>query len=219
MTNKRYPKKEPITNTANEAPDWPTVPGFPAGLLDNGAGILRQEARGTQELSEARGARLPTQGTSTPDEIERCKAIGIKLGPVVSGDPLFRQAQLPAGWTTAPSHEDSRTTDILDQHGNRRGYVWYKAASYDRAAYLVILTRYWPEGDYSDQSYFCVIVTDRATGKPIWGPPAPLTRPQGQSSPAVWKAYDKAKNDQLGEARAWLDTNYPAWKSPAAYWP
>lgn len=214
-------KKKPalITNTAGQHPGI-VLPGFPIGLADNGRSILAQEARGTREVASASGTRLPVEGTSTLEDQDRCHAVGIRLGPKVPGDPIFREAQLPEGWTTQPSREDSRTTNIVDANGHVRGYIWYKAASYDRRAYLRILARYWPEPSYTNpHSRMCYIVKDRADGKAIWTSQT-LERPKpGTDKPSAWQAYEEAQNGCARAASEWLDKTFPDWKNPGAYWP
>jgi len=219
---KKSDKTLVITNT-QDRPEWPTLPGYPSGLLDGGRGILQQEARGTREVAAANGTRLPRDGTTRFEDADRCKAVGIILGKPVEGDDLFREAQLPKEWTTTYSPEDSRTTLILDAKGSRRGHIWYKAASYDRSAYLCIYNRYWVQEIYPDRSDYSMsrcVVRDRVTSNNLWESPA-LVSPAKRSgaTPVDWKAYEAERQARFAEATAWLDQNFPEWKNPAAYWP
>ncbi|MEV0586352.1 hypothetical protein [Nonomuraea sp. NPDC050310] len=64
--------------------------------------------------------------------------LGFELGDLVDGDPLFRYACLPEGWTRKPS-DGPRTGYLVDERGQRRAVLWYKAAPYDRRATLTLL--------------------------------------------------------------------------------
>lgn len=107
------------------------------GSRDGGSGaILRQEAEGQRQLVNS--DKLPTDmgGPGAQAEFE---ALGFTFGAEVPGDPLFRTATLPAGWTRQAS-DHSMHSHILDQHGRRRVGVFYKAAFYDRRADMRLVT-------------------------------------------------------------------------------
>lgn len=171
------------------------------------ADILRQEAAGTATF--AAGDTLPLQGSTTPAEQATLTALGFVLGEPV--DDLFRAARLPAGWRKAPSPEDSRTTLLFDAQGRKRGFVWYKAAFYDRAAYLSLTRRYSPSLDYSTTwetgPRFAVV---RDQGAVIWRSD-PIARPQ---RPEDFQQQDAI----LAAAKAWVAEHFPDWENPAAYW-
>lgn len=63
--------------------------------------------------------------------------LGFELGPEVDGDPLFREARLPAGWSRQ-SGEHTMWSYLVDGSGKRRVAMFYKAAYYDRGAHLSI---------------------------------------------------------------------------------
>ena len=66
--------------------------------------------------------------------VEELKELGFEVGELVDGDPLFRQAKLPESWTKdAGNHY---WTYILDEKGTQRFSVFYKAAFYDRDAFM-----------------------------------------------------------------------------------
>lgn len=193
--------------------------GFPAGLFDGGAGVIREERQGTEALVKANGARLPMDGTTTPDEQERCRAVGITLGATVRGDALFREATLPTGWATKPSPDDHRTTLLCDDKGQTRGVIWYKAASYDRKANMYLRTRYAVEGEYPGEGRMRTVAKDRSTGDNVWES-AWLESPARKkgATPADWQAYEEAQQAQREAAVAILDGLYPDWQNVAAYW-
>jgi hypothetical protein len=119
-------KKAPTNTTAEVAQDpmRALVTGLPGE-------IERMEARGQREFTEA--DVLPVDGL---DE-ERLTALGFRLGDVVPGDPLFRYAEMPPGWRkVATGH--SMWSNIVDEQGLTRIEVFYKAAYYDRRAFVRI---------------------------------------------------------------------------------
>lgn len=89
-------------------------------------GIEAQEARGQQEL--ARSSQLPTDGLSAMPE-----GTGIVVKGESSGDELFSDVALPAGWKIQPT-EHSMWSDLIDADGVKRASIFYKAAFYDRVA-------------------------------------------------------------------------------------
>lgn len=139
-----------ITNTRDLVSAVPLY-----GLIvgeNGGRGIREQERAGQSEVQYA--DQIPTSfdpnmeemkalGCDTPDDLLRL--VGFTLGPVTPGDPLFRAATLPPGWTKRRTDHDLYT-DFLDAEGNKRGGIMYKAAFYDRSA------RMWLERPYVKES-------------------------------------------------------------------
>lgn len=70
-------------------------------------------------------------------DVDGLKAAGVVFGELVEGDPLFRYVTLPPGWTKEPT-EHSMWSRLFDDRGNERAMVFYKAAFYDRSAFLSI---------------------------------------------------------------------------------
>lgn len=189
--------------------------GYPAGFIDDGREILSQERQGARETMV--GTRLPLDGTTKLEDVQRCEAIGIKLGKPI--DDLFREATLPTGWKIAGSPDDHRTTILRDEKGSQRGYIWCKAAYYDRCAYLRIQTRYWAQGDYlSGNGGFRVVVYDRVEQKNIWEAPEILRAPDFTGTAEDWRKYEDAQQAQFRDAEGWLSERYPDWRNVAAYW-
>lgn len=92
--------------------------------------ILRQEKLGQQELVQSE-----TLPTNMGGEESAFEAIGIKLGDPVPDDPLFRYVTLPEGWKHIEHVDHDMWSYIVDQDGNERVAVFYKAAFYDRRAH------------------------------------------------------------------------------------
>lgn len=111
-----------VTNTTN------ADPMLTLAEVVFGGGIESQEARGQQELVNAEV--LPAQG-----DWEALEAIGIKKGRSVDDDPLFVEATLPEGWKKKAT-EHSMWSMVVDETGKERASIFYKAAFYDRAAFI-----------------------------------------------------------------------------------
>lgn len=94
--------------------------------------VEEQEAAGQREI--VRADVIPAKGYSD----DALTVLGFTLGPAVDGDPQFRRAALPEGWTRKPA-EDPRGSYLLDDLDRRRCTIFYKAAFYDRDAYLTVV--------------------------------------------------------------------------------
>jgi hypothetical protein len=87
------------------------------------------EARGQSELINS--TKLPVQGSNNPEIL----AMGITFGDVTPGDDLFREATLPEGWKKEGS-DHAMWSYIVDDEGTQRVAIFYKAAFYDRDAFM-----------------------------------------------------------------------------------
>lgn len=92
------------------------------------------------EDMEAEGQRQFVHSDRIPTELHDCTeddliALGFVLGDPDPGDKLFRAATLPAGWSRAGS-DHAMWSYLLDGNGRQRAAVFYKAAFYDRRAFL-----------------------------------------------------------------------------------
>jgi hypothetical protein len=93
-------------------------------------GIEAQEQRGQDEL--VRSEVLPAKG-----DWEELTKLGFVKGEPVNGDPLFVHAKLPAGWKKKGS-DHAMWSYVLDEKGEERASIFYKAACYDRDAFISI---------------------------------------------------------------------------------
>lgn len=96
--------------------------GNPSGYIEG------MEARGQQELINSQS--VPTEGS------EALVSLGVVLGDPDPDDPLFRPAQLPEGWKLVPAPDHSMWNYIVDGEGKRQAAIFYKAAYYDRRAFV-----------------------------------------------------------------------------------
>lgn len=185
---------------------------------DTSGAIERQEARGQAML--VRSSILPKRGTIEPSqgdgpyraEMER---LGFTFGE--DADDLFVQCQLPHGWELRPT-DHSMWSRLYDEHGRERAAIFYKAAFYDRKAFVSWTPRYavrrhhaatpdLPE-DYNpanrEEHVVCFTVCD--AGRVIW-------------HGAPYRNYDLALDEERREeARTWLTAHYPQHDNPFAYW-
>lgn len=100
-------------------------------------GIEEQEAEGAAAMQATDCEIIPTEINGGTEQ--DLTAIGFVLGPVVKADPLFREATLPAGWKRVGTGH-AMWTHLVDEHGRERVAMFYKAAYYDRSAFLRVNT-------------------------------------------------------------------------------
>ena len=113
-----------VTNTSlTPSPEW-----LSGG---NPNAILQQEAQGQNEFVNS--AVLPKKiNGGNRAEFE---AIGIVFHDPVEGDPLFINCTLPQGWTKQKT-DHSMWSNLVDEQGKIRATIFYKAAFYDRDAFM-----------------------------------------------------------------------------------
>lgn len=95
--------------------------------------IGAQERAGQSQLVHS--DRLPTKLHSPRAEFE---ALGFTFGEPDPRDPMFAPATLPDGWKREGS-DHAMWSYIVDQHGRRRASIFYKAAFYDRDAFMGLI--------------------------------------------------------------------------------
>lgn len=184
-------------------------------------GIERQEAQGQADF---------VANDTLPIKCNYCKRSELEGMGIVYGEPvddLFVEVQLPPGWKKQPT-EHSMWSDLLDDKGRKRASIFYKAAFYDREAFIGTRRRYslqvQPVGGYKDGYEFCewrAEVID--CNKAIWfsktiAPGAPYPKQGDKRARRVWLAWNDEKK-RIGKlAEAWLDEHKPEWRDVLAYW-
>mgnify|MGYP001592052302 CR=1 FL=1 len=103
---------------------------------DTDAVIGAQEQAGQRQVVHSQS--LPTALHSPREEFEN---LGFTFGQPDPHDPLFTPATLPDGWKREGS-DHAMWSHIVDQAGRRRASVFYKAAFYDRDAFVSLTTVY-----------------------------------------------------------------------------
>lgn len=124
--------------------------------------IERMEAQGQREMVNS--TALPTRLNSGTEA--DLIALGFTFGDKVQGDPLFRQATLPDGWKREGS-DHAMWSYIVDELGRRRVSIFYKAAFYDRDAFLNVNTVYGYVGE-------CLAEMRQPIGDDVWATPKQL---------------------------------------------
>ena len=199
--------KKKITNTEN-SPEWGWVMG------GNPRAIEEQERQGQQELVEA-SYNVDTQqlprNCNFPrgiDVLRQYEELGVTRIMEDQGDPLFVTASLPKGWKIVPT-DHSMWSRLLDDKGRERASIFYKAAFYDRDAFINFNHRYIStseylekkEGDKYHPKYYCV--KDISTDKELF----------------TTKATEEYDDSDLRElADNFLNENFPDHKKITAYW-
>lgn len=102
----------------------------------NPGAIERQEVEGQKQLTES--SQLPVSGVidgSFDQAFYMYESLGIKVISPSENDPLFFDVVLPNGWKINPTSHPM-WSDLVDQDGNKKGHIFYKAAFYDRNAFF-----------------------------------------------------------------------------------
>lgn len=184
-----------------------------AGDLENAriastpGGIVAQEAAG-QRMLVGNGALLPRRINSYPQVVwsQVEAATGIVRGK--DHDDLFAEVTLPEGWHLVPTNHNM-WSDLVDAKGGKRASIFFKAAFYDRSAYLSFNSRYVVMVKYNDDTGVrSVYVLDQQTGQKV--------QELGECSTKAdaYQEYDRLQT----KGNEWLEANYPDHRNPFAYW-
>lgn len=95
--------------------------------------IMRQEKRGQEKLVNSEVLPKRINGRGTRADLEK---MGIVFGK--EADDLFIYVTLPKGWKKEGTEHSSMWSLLLDETGKERASIFYKAAFYDRDAFLNI---------------------------------------------------------------------------------
>jgi hypothetical protein len=118
--------------------------------------IERQEKRGQRTIE--RSEKLPLNknkhtGKEDPTYKDKLTVMGIAIGEEI--DDLFMSVQLPEGWRIKGT-DHSMWSNLVDDEGRNRASIFYKAAFYDRDAYLSFNKRFsvsYKISDYDEKLY------------------------------------------------------------------
>lgn len=203
--NPVFAKACKITNTAAEMRRNPGLVALGALTMGTGGSIEASEARGQQELVASE--QLPTRlrGCTEADLTK----LGFVLGAAEPGDPLFRAAKLPPGWVKRATPR-SMWSDIVDDRGRNRFVLFYKAAFYDRDAYMRIVPRFTIDtyADTATPDHRAVLIVN-SNGTEFH-----------RIGEYKWKDDVTAGTSAALalQAAAWLAENYPDHENVFAYW-
>lgn len=98
---------------------------------DGSQAILDQEAAG--QTSFVSSETLPTDMNEADKEYLESR--GVVFLETVDGDPIFQYVELPKGWSKQAT-DHSMWSNLVDNNGNKVASIFYKAAFYDRSAFL-----------------------------------------------------------------------------------
>ena len=150
--------------------------------------------------AEACGQTELVQSTQLPRKMDpdNCRVYLESLGFTFTEgtDALFIDATMPAGWTKRAT-DHAMWTDLLDPQGHVRACIFYKAASYHREAFMMLMCRYNCVRAKRDGVYVCQI-TDCGV--------------------VIHETEPIAADTARAAARAWLAEHYPQHDDPTAYW-
>jgi hypothetical protein len=181
-------------------------------------GLMKGSSDGLIEEQEKRGQSKVIDSEVLPKKFNYCtkeqfEKMGIVFGK--DADDLFCYVDFPKGWKKERM-DNPLWSKLVDEKGRKRALIFYKAAFYDRDAFLNISSRYSysyfettdENGDYVDQNvatHFSTYITD--CGNPI-------------KCIAVRKReYGSEESDiHSNMARKWLEKNFPDYENPLAYW-
>jgi hypothetical protein len=186
-----------------------------AALSGNMENLLAAVTPGGIELQEKRGQIEQSFSNTLPLELQGGRANFEKLGFVFGLEyGLFVDAKFPDGWRKKPT-DHAMWTEIVDEKGRKRGMIFYKAAFYDQRAHAFLESRFLVENDYGDKERnvwvadACGKVDKRISG---------LQVPKWSGDRAEAERLERIIYSARQELTEWLNTNYPDWESPLAYW-
>ena len=203
-----------------------------AAMLGGGEGLIEaSERQGQQQATgcgRSRSVSLPANldrynhGCEAGTTKQRLESLSIEFPG--GGDDVLQPALLPPGWRLEPT-DHSMWSDLVDANGNKRGSMFYKAAFYNRSAFIRLEHRYTATSEFGEQNeagrpidenkYRRSCVVDNQTGEHLhesdW---QPKPKGEGDEERAIWTAQDTADL----AARTWLTEHYPDHDDPMAYW-
>jgi len=136
-------KKKPV-NTAEQAKSDTLMSGWIMGGAPEK--IVAQEKAGQSSFVDSTTLPKVTNNYGY-DTVAILKKAGVKFLGAVEGDPLFQYVELPPGWKKVPT-DDSMWSKVVDEKGRQRVRIFYKAAFYDRDAFMSASGRYSYQFDY-----------------------------------------------------------------------
>jgi hypothetical protein len=181
------------------------------GGLRPGA-IERQERQGQADLVAS--SRLPISGLLGPERAT-WEAMGIEIDDTPSDDDLFVNVKLPPGWRLKPTDHDM-WSDLLDAKDRARARIFYKAAFYDRRAFIRPVTRFSIEQDYDrGDNVYQFQVKD---GEKVAYTSQEAHRIEGRG-PDVYDQNEALRVGLERECAEWLKSRgVEDYKNPALHW-
>jgi hypothetical protein len=227
MTKKK--ERNPIINTTTQPPELHLLGALGDSMHRKhpGSFIEDMEARGQHQLV-SQSSRLPTEGLTSgrggeldPELRKLWEALGFKIGQPVEGDPIFTNVELSEGWTIKAT-DHSMSSDLLDAKGRKRASVFYKAAFYDRSAFIRLNNRFFIGVEYrkktSEDRHRRHLVIDTATNVGGDDPTLYGYADYPNGGVRLVTKWTKDLDGNRTKCLAWLNKQYPRWEDPTAYW-
>lgn len=189
------------TDTTRETQSNPLDFLAAAMVMGSSNAIERQEAQGQHELVNSEA--LPYRG-SNGETRQILESWGFKFGDY-DGKDLFIEVEMPQGWKKAAT-DHSMWSKLLDDRGRERASIFYKAAFYDRDAFMILTPRFSVHKRYSDDGV--------AIGVEVKDGVAVLHEIPFPTS----LGFDASREERLAQAVAWLVEHFPDYQNVAAYW-
>lgn len=189
-----------VTDTAAEVRRDPLL-GAVIGAFPGG--IEAQEARGQGELVAS--DTLPTEGLEAFRKV--IEAAGGSIASPVKCDEMFTVVVLPAGWKKEGT-DHSMWSNLVDAKGRKRAAIFYKAAFYDRSAFITPTRCITCERDYEIETelVYRVLRNGAEVLHEIRRP-----KPGGRE---LFRAEDSIR----AEVVAWMNEHFPQHEDLNAYW-
>ena len=175
--------------------------------------IEAQEKQGQEQLEKS--MQLPKNlgyGQLAKDVYE---SLGFVVIGESKGDSLFLDVQMPEGWSKKAT-DHSMWTDLFDYSGSKRASIFYKAAFYDRDAFIRFANRYEVHSNYDKNEEggllkdgnkvmmsYCVF--DNKEQKALF------------SVPKEFMNYDEER-EARDKCKEYLEANFPDKDNVVAYW-
>ncbi len=218
-----------VTNTENNPRiDW--LGGF------NPNAIVKQEAKGQEEFVESLQLPKKSNGDDEKNVAALYHKLGIQTFPTSKGDDLFIGAKLPKGWEKKAT-DHSMWSDLLDDKGRKRASIFYKAAFYDRDAFISFNKRYSiqvdrigfikndysrKDGEYASNSTpMCGVFKDwdnTIIFKTVEVDCHIAYKPTGGYTKEYAEAYSELEARFRKECLEFMEKNFPNYLDIAAYW-
>lgn len=140
--------------------------------------------------------------------------IGFQFTKIDYDDVLYNTT-LPVGWTVQHI-ENSPWFKIIDNLGNNRGNMYFKATIYERVAHMNLFSKYrifpsYENGDYSRR--YIVFGNDEETLF-VAGQVHGIKNVTKEATSQI----HKEEKELIEKAKIWANENYPNWQKVDAYW-
>lgn len=143
-----------------------------------------------------------------------------KMGVVIVGeyDDLFYDVQLPEGWEIKAT-DHSMWNDLFDDKGRKRANFFYKAAFYDRHAFINFETRYHIKADHIADYSEAYEVWSKSDfiGRVMDGETVIFETEVVKCSGDYWED-DKTKTELRKVLVSYMKEHYPDYEDINAYW-